>query len=112
MLSFFLSQYVLFPNCDFGFNDNSIRNQKIFWPIAGDICGQDIVMVVFTNETLPSRKKPKKIESDHIIVLEFLLSLTLHQIKTPISSFLKDKKATLQAFFIKNTIIKQQQAEI
>ena len=46
--------------CDFGFNDNSIRNQKIFRPIAGNVCGQDIGMVDFTNEALPCRKKPKK----------------------------------------------------
>ena len=46
---------------DFGFNDNSIRNQKIFRPIAGNVCvGQDIGMVDFTNEALPCRKKPKK----------------------------------------------------
>ena len=25
---------------DFGFNNNFIRNQKIFRPIAGNICGQ------------------------------------------------------------------------
>ena len=46
--------------CDFGFNDNSIRNQKIFRPIAGNVCGQDIDMVNFTNEALLCRKKPKK----------------------------------------------------
>ena len=46
--------------CDFGFNDNSIRNQKIFRPIAGNVCGQDTGMVDFTNEALPCRKKPKK----------------------------------------------------
>ena len=45
---------------DFGFNDNSIRNQKIFRPIAENVCGQDIGMVDFTNEVLPCRKKPKK----------------------------------------------------
>ena len=43
----------------FGFNDNSIRNQKIFRPIAGNICGQDIGIVDFTNERLPCRQKPK-----------------------------------------------------
>ena len=69
---------------DFGFNDNSIRNQKIFRPIAGNVCGQDIGMVDFTNEALPCRKKLKKIESDHVTLLEFLLSLTRHQIKTAI----------------------------
>ena len=46
---------------DFGFNDNSIRNQKIFRPIAGNVRGwQDIGIVDFTNEALPCRKKPKK----------------------------------------------------
>ena len=45
---------------DFGFNDNSIRNHKIFRPIAGNVCGQDIGMVDFTNEALPCHKKPKK----------------------------------------------------
>ena len=45
---------------DFGFNDNSIRNQKIFEPIAGNVCGEDICMIYFTNEALPCRKKPKK----------------------------------------------------
>ena len=45
---------------DFGFNDNSIRNQKIFRPIAGNVCGQDISMVDFTHEALPCRKKPTK----------------------------------------------------
>ena len=45
---------------DFGFNDNSIRNQKIFQPIAGNICGQDIDMIKFTNKALPCHKKPKK----------------------------------------------------
>ena len=48
---------------DFGFNsiNNSIRNQKIFRPIPGNVCGgQDISMVDFTNEALTYRKKPKK----------------------------------------------------
>ena len=54
---------------DFGFNDNSIRNQKIFWPIAGNVCGQDIDMVNFTNEALLCHKKPKKdwIRSCHFV---------------------------------------------
>ena len=45
---------------DFGFNDNSIRNQKIFGPTAGNVCRQDIGMINFTNDALPCRKKPKK----------------------------------------------------
>ena len=43
-----------------------------------------IGMVDFTNEALPCRKKPKKIESDHVTLLEFFLSLTRHHIKTAI----------------------------
>ena len=45
---------------DFGFNDNSIRNQKIFGPTARNVCRQDIGMINFTNDALPCRKKPKK----------------------------------------------------
>ena len=54
---------------DFGFNDNSIRNQKIFWPIARNVCRQDIDMVNFTNEALLCHKKPKKdwIRSCHFV---------------------------------------------
>ena len=44
---------------DVGFNNNSIRNQKILRPIAGNLFGgQDIDMVDFTNEALQCRKKP------------------------------------------------------
>ena len=65
---------------DFGFNDNCIRNQKIFRPIAVNVCGQDIGMLDFTNEALPCRKKPKK----DVTLLQFFLSWTGHQIKTAI----------------------------
>ena len=44
---------------DFGYNDNAIRNQKIFHPIAhGNVA--DCGMVVLTDEPLPCRKKSKK----------------------------------------------------
>ena len=46
--------------CDFKFNNNSIRNQKILQPIAGNVCEKDIGMADFTNEALPCRKKLKK----------------------------------------------------
>ena len=45
---------------DIGYNDNAIRNQKIFKPIAGNVAGADQAMIDFTNEPLPCRKKPKK----------------------------------------------------
>lgn len=43
---------------DFGFNDNTIRNQKVFRPI---ICGNvaDNALVEFSDEPLPCRKKQK-----------------------------------------------------
>ena len=40
---------------DFGYNDNSIRNQKIFKPIAGNVHGN--VNIEFSNEPIPCRKK-------------------------------------------------------
>ena len=46
---------------DFGFNDNSIRNQKIFRPISGgNSGGNDDTGIEFTNEEVPCRKKPRK----------------------------------------------------
>ena len=45
---------------DFGYNDNTIRNQKVFRPIAGNVQGQDHGMVDFSDEPVPSRKKPRK----------------------------------------------------
>ena len=45
---------------DFGFNDNAIRNQKIFRPIAGNVGGGDQAVVDFSNEPMPCRKKAKK----------------------------------------------------
>ena len=44
---------------DFGYNDNTIRNQKNFNPIAhGNVV--DCGMVALTDESLPCRKKSKK----------------------------------------------------
>ena len=44
---------------DFGYNDNTIRNQKMFKPIAhGNVA--DYGMVALTDEPLPCRKKSKK----------------------------------------------------
>ena len=62
--------------CDFGFNNNSIRNQKIFRPVAGNVCGKDIGMVDFTNEALPCRNKPKKdwIRSCHIVTISPIIN--------------------------------------
>ena len=40
---------------DFGYNDNSIRNQNIFKPIAGNVQGN--VNIEFSNEPIPCRKK-------------------------------------------------------
>ena len=44
---------------DFGYNDNAIRNQKIFRPIAGNSRGNNNVEVEFSDEPMPSRKKPR-----------------------------------------------------
>ena len=44
---------------DFGYNDNTIRNQKIFRPLAaGNVADQAVVEI--SNEPLPSRKKPRR----------------------------------------------------
>ena len=45
---------------DFRFNDNAIRNQKVFQPIAGNVGGQDRSNIEFTCEPIPCRKKAKK----------------------------------------------------
>ena len=42
---------------DFGYNDNTIRNQKIFRPIQGNVA--DAAVVEFSNEPVPCRKKHK-----------------------------------------------------
>ena len=48
------------PNLkDFGFNDNTIRNQKIFRPIADSNCQSDVLFSI-SNEPMPVRKKSKK----------------------------------------------------
>ena len=44
---------------DFGYNDNSIRNQKVFRSIAGDVRGIDEANIEFINEPIPCRKKAK-----------------------------------------------------
>ena len=43
---------------DFGYNDNTIRNQKIFRPIAGGNC-QSLHQLDITDEKVPCRKKNK-----------------------------------------------------
>ena len=47
---------------DFGFNDNAIRNQKVFRPIASNVRGgQDQSSIIeFSCEPIPCRKKAKK----------------------------------------------------
>ena len=46
---------------DFGYNDNNIRNQKVFRPIAsGNAGGAANAFVEISNEPLPCRKKAKK----------------------------------------------------
>lgn len=44
----------------FGFNDNAIRNQKVFRPIASNVRGQDPCNIEFSCESIPCRKKAKK----------------------------------------------------
>jgi len=50
------------PNLrDVGYNDNSIRNQKIFRPIAGgNVEGADKAVVEISNEPVPCRKRMKR----------------------------------------------------
>ena len=43
---------------DFGYNDNTIRNQRVFRPIAGNVGGANDAHVVDINdEPVPCRKK-------------------------------------------------------
>jgi len=44
---------------DVGYNDNSIRNMKVFRPIAGNVGGADQAVVEISEEPVPCRKKPK-----------------------------------------------------
>ena len=44
---------------DFGYNDNSIRSQKVFRQIAGNVRGIHEVNIEFTEEPIPCRKKAK-----------------------------------------------------
>lgn len=46
--------------CDFGVNDNFVRNQKAFKYITRKFRGQKIGIVVFINETLSCSKKSTK----------------------------------------------------
>lgn len=46
---------------DFGYNDNTIRNQKIFRPIqGGNSSGTSKATVEIIEEPLPCRKRSKK----------------------------------------------------
>ena len=46
---------------DFGFNENAIRNQKVFRQIAANVRGgQDQSNTEFSFESVPCRKKAKK----------------------------------------------------
>ena len=44
---------------DFRYHDNSIRNQKVFRPIAGNVMGIDDANIEFTNEPVTCRNKAK-----------------------------------------------------
>lgn len=44
---------------DVGYNDNSIRNQKVFRPIAGNVGGADKAVVEINNDPVPCRKRVK-----------------------------------------------------
>lgn len=44
---------------DFGYNDNAIRNQKVFRPIAAGNC-IDQASIELSNEPVPCRKRVKK----------------------------------------------------
>jgi len=44
---------------DVGYNDNNIRNQKVFRPIAGNVGGSDKASVEISDEPIPARKKSK-----------------------------------------------------
>ena len=44
---------------DFGFNDNAIRNQKVFRPISGNVRGIDETRIEFSDEMVPCRKRSK-----------------------------------------------------
>ena len=44
---------------DFEFNDNAVRNQKVFRPIAANVRGQDQSSIEFSCEPILCRKKAK-----------------------------------------------------
>ena len=54
------------PISDFKHNDNSIRNQKVFRPIVGNVRGIDETNIEFTNEPIPYRKKAKNYLNDFL----------------------------------------------
>ena len=43
----------------FGYNDNSLRNQRVFTQTVGSVRGTDEENIEFTNEPIPCRKKAK-----------------------------------------------------
>ena len=44
--------------CDFGYKDNSIRNQKVFRPIAGNVKGlMKQTLSLPTNQFMPKKRK-------------------------------------------------------
>ena len=45
---------------DVGYNDNAIRNQKVFRPIAGNVRGGDTAIVEISNDPIPARKRAKQ----------------------------------------------------
>ena len=44
---------------DVGCHDNTIRNQKIFRPIVGNVAGPDQAVVDISNDPVPCWKKPR-----------------------------------------------------
>ena len=44
---------------DFGYNDNTIRNQRVFRPIAGNCRGAGVANAEISDEPIPCRKKKK-----------------------------------------------------
>ena len=48
--------------CYFERNDTSIRNQKVFQPISGNVRDVDEANIEFTNEPIPCRRKGKTIK--------------------------------------------------
>ena len=59
------------PISDFKHNDNSIRNQKVFRPIVGNVRGIDETNIEFTNEPIPYRKKAKNYLNDFLRYMSY-----------------------------------------